>query len=261
MRTVAVTGAASGIGKATAALAGARGWRVITLDLHEADVVADLSTPAGRAEAVAGIGRLAGDSALDAVIACAGVASMGHLPGSADLIARVNFFGAVQVVEGTLPLLRRSAAGRAVVFSSTAALHLPPDGSERLLAPFLAGDEDAAAGIAEGNASLAYSVSKNALARWVRREAVRPEWAGAGVLLNAIAPGAVATPMIAELLASEEGREKLAAATPMPLGRPADPVDVAELALFLAGAENRNLVGQTVFCDGGAEAALRPEKL
>ncbi len=57
MKTYVVTGAASGIGAATTALLREQGHRVITVDQRDADVVADLATPEGRAAAVAGVRR------------------------------------------------------------------------------------------------------------------------------------------------------------------------------------------------------------
>ena len=60
-RTVVITGADSGIGKATAALAEARGWQPIRVDLHEGDVKADLATPQGRSSFVQGVTALVGE--------------------------------------------------------------------------------------------------------------------------------------------------------------------------------------------------------
>src|SRR5207244_6295676 len=73
VRTVVITGADSGIGKATAALAEARGWQPIRVDLHEGDVKADLATQQGHTAFVEGVTAITGER-LDAVIACAGVA-------------------------------------------------------------------------------------------------------------------------------------------------------------------------------------------
>ena len=61
-RTVVITGAASGIGRATAARLGAAGWRVISIDLRDADMVADLSRPDERARAIAEATALAAES-------------------------------------------------------------------------------------------------------------------------------------------------------------------------------------------------------
>lgn len=60
MRTVVVTGSASGIGKALGELLRSRGDRVIGVDLHDADVVADLSTDDGRASVVEQVRDLSG---------------------------------------------------------------------------------------------------------------------------------------------------------------------------------------------------------
>ncbi len=114
-RNVVITGAASGIGKATAALAEAHGWQPIRADLNEGDVKADLATPQGRAAFVDGVTALVGDR-LDAVIVCAGVA----LP--TPLTVKVNYFGAVATLEGLRPLLAQGTLPRAVGISSFASI-------------------------------------------------------------------------------------------------------------------------------------------
>ena len=70
-RTYVVTGAASGIGAATTRYLREREARVITCDLHHAEVAADLTTEAGRVELVAGVTRLSGGRT-DAIVAVAG---------------------------------------------------------------------------------------------------------------------------------------------------------------------------------------------
>ena len=72
MGTFAVTGTASGIGAATAARLEADGHRVIGIDLHDADVVSDLSTAVGRTDAVSGVLAESGGD-LAGLIPCAGV--------------------------------------------------------------------------------------------------------------------------------------------------------------------------------------------
>ncbi len=91
MKTFVVSGAASGIGAATAALLRDQGDRVITVDLRDADVIADLSTAAGRAAAVAGVEQLT--DVVHGLVPCAGIA--GSTGVDSALVVSVNFFGAV----------------------------------------------------------------------------------------------------------------------------------------------------------------------
>ncbi|MDY7556930.1 hypothetical protein [Cryobacterium sp. 10C3] len=102
-RTSVVTGSASGIGKATKELLMERGETVIGVDIHDADVVVDLSTAAGRASLVEQVSDLSG-GAVDAVLAVAGLASP-----TATTVA-VNYFGTIATLEDLRPLLVGSAA-------------------------------------------------------------------------------------------------------------------------------------------------------
>lgn len=257
-RTAVVTGSASGIGKATKELLEDRGERVIGVDRHDADVIADLAGAEGRAAMVAGVRRLS-EGSLDAVYAVAGLG----LPSPAT--AAVNFFGAVATLECLRPLLLASAAPRAVAVSSMAALH-PTD--EQLVAAMTAGDEAGALSRAEVVAAkpsslglLIYGSSKKALSQWIRRNAPRPEWAGAGIPLNAVAPGVIATPMTADLIATEEARAAVHELVPMPLGGIAEPVVVARVLAWLGSVENTHLCGQIVYVDGGSDAVMRGDSV
>lgn len=124
-RTLVITGADSGIGKATATLAEARGWQTIRADLNEGDVQADLATPQGRTAFVEGVIALVGER-LDAVIACAGVAF------PTPLTLNVNFFGAIATLERMRPLLAKGTSPRAVGISSFPSLYpqQPPTSCE-----------------------------------------------------------------------------------------------------------------------------------
>jgi len=224
---------------------------VIDVDLHDASIVADLSVSAGRAALVDAVTAASGGT-VDAVIANAGVM------GKPELCVRVNFFGAVATLEGLRPLLLGSDAPRAVATASSSVLN--PTHPE-LIEACLTGDEDAAVQAARGTGLLGYPSTKRALARWVRRHAPSEAWAGAGIGLNAVAPGVVRTPMTAELLASEEMRPIVEEAVPMPYGGHAEPAHVAEVIAFLASGDAHRLCGQVVFIDGGADAVLRGEDI
>ncbi len=253
-RTHVITGAASGIGKAARELLESRGDRVIGVDLHGTDVVADLSTPHGRAAMVDAVARLT-DGRIDAVHAVAGLAT----PTPATV--SVNYFGMVATLEGLRPLLAGSPAPRAVGVSSMASL-MPLD--DELVALLSAGDEAAAVARAEVLAKdpattgqLIYASTKKAFSQWIRRTAPTPDWAGASIPLNCVAPGVIATPMTEQFTSTEEARHAILEMVPMPLNGIAEPIAVAELLAWLTSEANTHLCGQVVFIDGGSDVVIR----
>ncbi|WP_112470458.1 SDR family oxidoreductase [Streptomyces triticisoli] len=251
-RRIVVTGAGSGIGAAVTALLRAEGDRVIGVDLRGADVVADLSTPAGRTEAAEAAARTAG-GVVDAVVACAGTA----VPGEA--MVTVNYFGVTEFVTALRPALAASPAPRAVVIGSISGTQ-PADPA--VVAACLAGDEQRAlvharAALADGREAELYPSSKSALAQWARRTAVTEAWAGAGIPLNVVAPGVVRTPMSARFFDDPVMRQTMDAAVPMPLNGYMEPEVIARAVAFLASVENSHITGQVLYTDGGAEATLR----
>ena len=250
-RTYAVTGGASGIGAATTARLRADGHRVVTIDRVDADVVADLSTPAGRTAAVDGVGALCG--VLHGLVASAGIA--GGTGGDGALVASVNYFGAVDVVVGLRPLLAAVGDASVVVLSSNS-VECQPGWPVEVAEAILTGDEAvarAAAGAVE--AVQVYPASKAALRWWVRRNA--PAWAVDGIRLNAIAPGLVETPMAASMRADPE-LGAFVDAYPSALGRPGRPEEVAAAIAWLLGDESSLVVGTTLVIDGGTDALLNP---
>ncbi|MFF0480881.1 SDR family oxidoreductase [Streptomyces sp. NPDC004779] len=254
-RTYLVTGAASGIGAATTALLRERGHTVLAADLEDGDLRADLSTAEGRAALVAGARELTGGR-LDAVVSCAGVA---HFD---PLTIRVNHFGAVATLDGLRPLLAAGRDPRALVVGSIDSVH-PTDPA--LMAAADAGDETAAvaaarAAVDRGEGHLVYSSSKAAVSRWVRRAAPGDAWAGAGIPLNAVAPGVVLTPLTRPLLDDPATRALVERAVPMPLRGHSRPEQLAPLIAWLTSPENTLVTGQVVFADGGADAVLRGDR-
>jgi 3-oxoacyl-[acyl-carrier protein] reductase len=100
-------------------------------------------------------------------------------------------------------------------------------------------------GIAGGSYEVAYSASKGGLIAFTK--ALAKEVASAGITVNAVAPGAIDTDMLADL--SDEDREVLIDETPM--GRLGKPEDVAHCVLFLASPGASYLTGQVISPNGG----------
>jgi NAD(P)-dependent dehydrogenase (short-subunit alcohol dehydrogenase family) len=246
--TVVVTGSASGIGAATAARLARDGHRVIGVDVHDADVVADLSTPDGRSAVLAAI-----TEPLDGVVTCAGLGPLPARAGSA--IVAVNYFGTVALLDGLRPQFRSGGAAVAISSNSTTC---SPGVPEDLADLCLAGDEPAALARADevGGMGGSYPASKLAVARWVRARAVSADWIGGGIRLNAVAPGLIETALIAEGRA-DATVGPLLDLFPIPAGRSGQPDEVAALIAFLLGPESSLLCGSIVFADGGTDALLR----
>jgi len=253
-RTSVVTGSASGIGKATKELLEARREKVIGVDLRDADVTVDLATADGRATLIDRVTELSRGS-IDAIYAIAGLAK--PVPAT----VAVNFFGAVATLERLRPLLLSASAPRAVAVTSMASLG-PVD--DQLVAALTAGNEatglaraDLLASEPQTGGALIYASTKKAIALWIRRNAPKPQWAGASIPLNAVAPGITRTPMMTKHTHSKESRAAILKLVPMPLNGIAEPIVVARLLAWLGSEENTHLCGQVVFIDGGSDAMIR----
>ena len=255
-----VTGAASGIGAATAARLAAAGWRVVGVDkdkgsgpVDHVDVVADLGTAVGRRRVVDEVAERSGGT-LAGVVTCAGLGGSPNRAGS--LLVGVNYFGTVDVLEGLRPFLTQTPGAAAVAISSNSTTVQPSIRAD-LVDALLDHDEERSAGIADEQGSLTtYPATKLAVAHWVRAVATGPDWAGAGIRLNAIAPGMIDTPMVAAMRAEPE-TAPLLDMLPIPLGRPGRPEEIAALVEFLLSEDSSFFCGSVLFCDGGSDALLR----
>lgn len=226
-RRALITGAGSGIGRATAHKLRADGASVFTIDLKgDVDRIADVSAPGVNATLVAeGIQRLGG---LDIVVPCAGISAFkpleGHDDAYFDQVMAVNVTAVFRLIRDAVPALKQSKSGRIVTIGSTAA--------------------------AFGEAGLvAYTASKHAVLGMTRAIAV--ELGAHGITANCVMPGAIETPMTApafnELAGYRDYWEKKAA-----LGRLGQPEDIADVIAFLASDDARFMSGQGFFVDGAA---------
>lgn len=251
MRTICVSGAASGIARSLSEKLQAEGHRVISVDQRDADVIADLSTAAGRAGAVAAVLALS-DGKLDGLAALAGVGP--QLGAVAQ--ATVNYFGAVALLEGLRGALQAGESPAAIVASSIAATVAPCD--DGIIAAMLDADEQRAVDLSEklGDGGTGYSTSKRALAMYVRRNA--PGWIADGVRLNALAPGNAHTGLTKGALADPQFGP-LMESVPVPRGSWAQPDEIANAALWALSPAAGFMVGSFFVVDGGTDALVRPD--
>jgi NAD(P)-dependent dehydrogenase (short-subunit alcohol dehydrogenase family) len=254
MGTAVVSGTASGLGAAIRARLEGGGDEVIGIDLREAEIEADLSTPEGRRQAVERSLEASGGR-IDRVVACAGLGS--HLE-DIGLIARVNYFGAIELLDGLLEGLQRGERPAALALCSNSA-QMAPLADTPYVQALLAHDEAEALRVLEkdGNGFVAYAGSKMALGMAVRRRA--GAWGRAGVRLNAIAPGPTKTPMLAATF-EHPVYGKGAEALDIPLDRHAEPAEISSVAAFLLGPEASYVHGSIWYVDGGNDAAIRPDR-
>lgn len=254
-----MTGSASGMGAAVSRQLTDAGHVVIGVDVREGDVVADLSTPAGRRTASQEVLEKSGGTLDGAVLA----AGLGPAPGRdrPRLIAEVNYFGVVELLDAWRPALAEADRAKVVVFASNSTTTMPMI-PRRAVRALLDNDVDKALGalrmFGPMAPSFAYGTSKVAVAQWVRREAVTRAWAGSGIRLNALAPGAILTPLLEQQLATPAEAKRIKA-FPVPIGGYGDPDQLASWVSFMLSDAADFLCGSVVFVDGGSDAWFRAD--
>ena len=231
-RRALVTGAASGIGLATARRLAAEGARVSWLDVRPGpdavELLADLRDPAAVESAVAlAVERLGG--APEILVQAAGIYRVRALlqtdAADWDEVLEVNLRGTFLVARAVVAAgMGRGSGGSIVNVASVAA--------------FAGGAEEP---------SGAYDASKAGVCALTRQMAV--EWGPRGIRANAVAPGLIATPMLR--LMDDPVRGSAYLETRVPLRRLGRADEVAALICFLASDEASYLTGATVLVDGG----------
>lgn len=251
-RCYAITGGAAGIGAAIHAQLRARGDKVIVVDIKEGDITADLSCASGRQWVLKEINRLAPEG-LNGFIPCAG---LGPHVTPVPQIARVNFFGAVELVMGLKPLLEKRRGSAVLISSNSASL---PGRHEAYVKALLEMDEKKASDIiAPLDGQTAYGGSKYALAVWMRKNA--PEYMRSGIRMNAVAPGITQTAMTDGVFADPSWGGAIKQFSAMtPFGQMATPDMIADPIQFLIDPCSQFVCGSVLFVDGGTDALLRPE--
>ena len=244
MKTVLITGAGIGIGRATAKMFGAQGWRVIVTDVlaSEGNAVTDEITAAGgtaefheldvtsteAAEAVVGAVQTQ-YGALDALICNAGIAHKAPLAELTDEkwdhTFEIDLKGMLRVIRPAAAEMKKAGGGAIVCLSSIM-------------------------GVAYGwDEHVHYSAAKSGVVGLVRGLGV--ELARNGIRVNGVAPGYIRTAQALSTVHSlgPEGLEK--AAEFIPAGRVGEPEDIADVIHFLVSDAARYMTGQVVTVDGG----------
>ena len=248
-KSVIITGAGSGIGRAATLLFAKEGARLIAVDRTEAvkDVVADVKKAAGTAEALTAdagseqdvIGfidrALKAYGKLDAIWANAGVG--GGLVPLADQtvehwqeVLRVNLIGPFLAIKHCIPHMTKQGSGSIICTASVAGLKAGASGH-----PYAASK----AGVISLVQTTAYSLS------------------GTGVRINAVCPGLIETGMTKPIFdrAKERGTsDKIGQLNP--LKRPGQPHELAAMGLFLASDDASYVNGQAIPVDGGLTASM-----
>lgn len=250
-RTIVITGATTGIGAALRGLLQSRGDTVINIDIRDADIVADLTTAAGRLQALAAIQQRCPDG-IHGFVPCAGLGP--QFPSLSGIVA-LNFFALRFLTESLLPLLKKAGGHVVLVASNSASL---PGINQELVKAMLDNNETLACELVEKlDGFQAYSGSKNAIVRWMRK--LTPDWAKDSVRINAVAPGTTLTPLLQAGLDDPLWGDAIRN-FPVPLGGFADPQQIASALAFFLSQESSFCTGSVLFVDGGTDALMRPDQ-
>ncbi|MCU1474228.1 SDR family NAD(P)-dependent oxidoreductase [Amnibacterium sp.] len=236
-RTVIVTGAGSGIGRATASRIAREGGRVVAVDIS-AERLDDFAAEHTAQEVTVVLGDITDEESVARIVAAAGdrIDGLANVAGIMDdmtplhevsdgvwrRVFAVNVDGAFRLTRAVLPLMIAARAGSIVNVASEA-------------------------GLRGSAAGLAYTASKHAVVGMTRSSAFM--YAPLGIRVNAVAPGPVAT-NIGASFASDLGRERVGLAMAV-LPPVAQPEQLAASITFLLSDDGTNVNGAILPSDGG----------
>lgn len=235
-KTLLITGAASGMGRATAIVCSKMGARIIAADFNESGLASTMEQLEGEnhqqcvidlADESTWDNLLEKDLVLDGVASCAGIADMNPFPfvnrSEFEKVFGVNFFGPVLLVK-TLLKKKKLNKGCSIVFVSSV------DGPKVVHA---------------GNS--VYSASKSALVGMARNMAI--DLAPKRIRVNCVLPGTTDTPLIRTANVTEESLLENTKA--FPLKRFGTPEDMANAIIYLLSDASSFVTGTELVVDGG----------
>ena len=235
MRTVLITGGSRGIGAACVRAFAQAGWRVAFLYRASRAEAEALVTATGALALCANVRvsaevnaacekALADFHHIDAIVNNAGVSLSRLLQDTTDdewqMVLDVNLTGAFYVTRALLPQMISRGSGSIINISSIW-------------------------GMVGGSMEVAYSAAKAGMLGFTK--ALAQEVGPSGITVNAIAPGATRTAMLSAF--DEEEIQAIERETP--LGRIAEPMEIARLALWLCGDDAAMITGQVISPNGG----------